>query len=168
MCAVMIGQTLHAPQDVRHMRPQGSRTQVHIGQYDVAQLLKKRPPPSVIGQDAGVQHLGCGQHDTWHGLLDGAAFCARGIALVSSAGHTPSPSTPSKVVAVVALGYKPCYYARCRMPLHSYSRLRGHWPGAMGGDDQPNSNAAGRTEKADARCSEVPDASYSACLRDAH
>ena len=64
------------------MRSQGTRIQVHIGQHDVAQLLKKRPPPPVIGQDAGMQHLGCGQHETRHRLLDGAAFCARGIAIV--------------------------------------------------------------------------------------
>src|SRR5262249_24582174 len=43
-----------------------------------------------------------------------------------------------------------------------------HRPGAMVGDHRTKSNAAGRTAKTTARGSEVPNASYSACLRDAH
>ena len=83
LCSIVIGQALQATQEVRHVCPQGTHAQVHIGEHHVAQVLKKSPPSPMVRQDASVQHFRCGQHQTRHGLLDGAAFCARGIAIVN-------------------------------------------------------------------------------------
>jgi hypothetical protein len=78
----VLGQALQAPQEVRQVCSQGTRTPVHIGEHHVAQVLKKSPPSPMVRQDTSVQHFRRGKHETWHGLPDGAAFRARSITIV--------------------------------------------------------------------------------------
>src|SRR5207249_467068 len=63
-------------------------TQVHVSQHHVTQFLQKSPPSPMVRQDTSVEHLGCGQHETRQCLLDGAAFGARGIAIVYGKAQT--------------------------------------------------------------------------------
>ena len=54
---------------------------VQLVDDDVAQVLEQADPLVVVGEDAGVEHVGVGDDDV-AGLADGASGGGRGVAVV--------------------------------------------------------------------------------------
>ena len=54
---------------------------VQLVHHDVAEVLEEADPLVVVGQDAGVEHVGVGDDDV-AGLADGPAGGGRGVAVV--------------------------------------------------------------------------------------
>ena len=88
--SVEFADALQPPQQVRQMAAVDAAIIMQLVDDDVAQILEQLGPARVVRQDAGVQHVGIGQHDVG-ALADGLAGVLRRIAIVGEGAQIPTP-----------------------------------------------------------------------------
>ena len=81
MGIVELADALQAAQQVRQVAAVDAAIVVQLVDHDVAQVLEVARPFGVVRQDAGVQHVGIGEHHVG-ALADGAARVLGGVAIV--------------------------------------------------------------------------------------
>ncbi len=79
--AVEVADAQEAAEDVRHVRAEDAPVVMHLVYDDVAQVLEEADPLGVVGENAGVQHIGVGDDDVPGGAHQ-LAGGGRGVAIV--------------------------------------------------------------------------------------
>ncbi len=84
--AVVGGQAPQPAEELGDVAAEGAAERVELVDHHVAEAPEERAPPLVVRQQAGVEHLGVGEHDV--GLLaDPGALLRRGVAVVGAGHH---------------------------------------------------------------------------------
>ena len=86
IAAVEAAQPLQTAQHVGHVAAEDAAVDVDFVHDDELQPAEERPPRRVVGQDAGVEHVGVGDEDAAGGA-HGRALAARRVAVVGVDGH---------------------------------------------------------------------------------